>query len=81
MIPEFVGRLPLISAMHSLSEDALLNILTGPKNAIVKQYKRLFRMEGVELEFEETSLEGGCSEGDRNAAPAHVRCGQSSKKS
>jgi ATP-dependent Clp protease ATP-binding subunit ClpX len=56
MIPEFVGRLPLISAMQSLSEDALLNILTGPKNAIVKQYKRLFRMEGVDLEFEEGAL-------------------------
>jgi ATP-dependent Clp protease ATP-binding subunit ClpX len=56
MIPEFVGRLPLISAMQSLSEDALLNILTEPKNAIVKQYKRLFRMEGVELVFEEPAL-------------------------
>jgi ATP-dependent Clp protease ATP-binding subunit ClpX len=56
MIPEFVGRLPLISALQSLSEDALLNILTGPKNAIVKQYRRLFRMEGVELEFEEAAL-------------------------
>jgi len=56
MIPEFVGRLPLISAMQSLSEDALLNILTGPKNAIVKQYARLFRMEGVDLVFEETAL-------------------------
>jgi ATP-dependent Clp protease ATP-binding subunit ClpX len=56
MIPEFVGRLPLLSAMQSLSEDALLSILTGPKNAIVKQYKRLFRMEGVDLEFEEAAL-------------------------
>ena len=56
MIPEFVGRLPLISAMQSLNEDALLNILTGPKNAIIKQYKRLFRMEGVELVFEDAAL-------------------------
>ncbi len=56
MIPEFVGRLPLISALHSLSEDALLNILTGPKNAIVKQYKRLFRMEGVDLTFDDAAL-------------------------
>ena len=56
MIPEFVGRLPLISAMQSLSEEALLNILTGPKNAIIKQYKRLFRMEGVELAFEDAAL-------------------------
>ena len=57
MIPEFVGRLPLISALHSLGEEALHNILTEPKNAIVKQYKKLFRMEGVELEFEEQALQ------------------------
>jgi ATP-dependent Clp protease ATP-binding subunit ClpX len=56
MIPEFVGRVPLVSALHSLGEDALLSILTGPKNAIVKQYKKLFRMEGVELVFEESAL-------------------------
>jgi ATP-dependent Clp protease ATP-binding subunit ClpX len=56
MIPEFVGRLPLISALHSLGEDALHNILTEPKNAIVKQYKKLFRMEGVELIFEDSAL-------------------------
>jgi len=56
MIPEFVGRVPLVSALQSLSEDALLSILTGPKNAIVKQYKKLFRMEGVDLVFEESAL-------------------------
>ncbi|MCC6398716.1 MAG: ATP-dependent Clp protease ATP-binding subunit ClpX [Bacteroidetes bacterium] len=56
LIPEFVGRLPLISSLHALSEEALLNILTEPKNAIVKQYKRLFRVEGVELIFEEAAL-------------------------
>jgi len=56
LIPEFVGRLPLISSLHALSEEALLNILTEPKNAIVKQYKRLFRVEGVELVFEEAAL-------------------------
>jgi ATP-dependent Clp protease ATP-binding subunit ClpX len=56
IIPEFVGRVPLVSALHSLGEDALLNILTEPRNAIVKQYKKLFRMEGVELEFEEAAL-------------------------
>jgi ATP-dependent Clp protease ATP-binding subunit ClpX len=56
LIPEFVGRLPLISSLHALSEEALLNILTEPKNAIVKQYKRLFRVEGVELVFEEPAL-------------------------
>jgi ATP-dependent Clp protease ATP-binding subunit ClpX len=56
MIPEFVGRLPLIAPLHSLGEDALLNILTVPKNAIIKQYKKLFRMEGAELVIEEPAL-------------------------
>ena len=56
MIPEFVGRLPVIATLHSLSEEALLNILTEPRNAIVKQYRKLFKMEGVELEFEEGAL-------------------------
>ena len=56
LIPEFVGRLPLISSLHALSEEALLNILTEPKNAIVKQYAKLFRMEGVDLVFEEPAL-------------------------
>lgn len=56
MIPEFVGRLPVIAALSSLNEQALLSILTEPKNAIVKQYRKLFRMEEVELEFEEAAL-------------------------
>jgi ATP-dependent Clp protease ATP-binding subunit ClpX len=56
MIPEFVGRLPLIASLHSLGEDALHSILTEPKNAIIKQYKKLFRMEGVRLEFEDAAL-------------------------
>jgi len=56
MIPEFVGRLPVVAALHSLDEKALLNILTEPKNALVRQYQKLFRMENVELEFEEGAL-------------------------
>lgn len=56
MIPEFVGRLPLIAPLHSLTEQALLSILTEPKNAIVKQYAKLFRMEGVDLHFEEAAM-------------------------
>jgi ATP-dependent Clp protease ATP-binding subunit ClpX len=56
MIPEFVGRLPIVATLHSLDESALLNILTEPKNAIIKQYQKLFRMEGVELEFEDGVL-------------------------
>jgi len=56
LIPEFVGRLPVVASLHSLNEGALLNILTEPKNALVKQYKKLFMIEGVELEFEVDAL-------------------------
>jgi len=56
LIPEFTGRLPVIAVLCSLGKEALLSILTEPKNAIVKQYKKLFRMEGAELEFEEEAL-------------------------
>ena len=55
LIPEFIGRLPVVATLHSLDEKALLNILTEPRNAIVKQYKKLFMMEGVELEFEDAA--------------------------
>ena len=57
LIPEFIGRLPITAVLTSLNEEALLSILTEPKNAIVKQYKKLFRMEGVDLEFEDDALE------------------------
>jgi len=56
LIPEFIGRLPVISTLHSLDEQALMNILTEPRNAIVKQFKKLFKYEGVELDFEESAL-------------------------
>lgn len=56
LIPEFIGRLPVTAVLNSLNEEALMQILTEPKNAIIKQYKKLFRMEGVELEFEESAL-------------------------
>ncbi len=50
-IPELVGRLPVIATLQELSDDALLSILTEPRNALIKQYKRLFEMEGIELQF------------------------------
>jgi ATP-dependent Clp protease ATP-binding subunit ClpX len=50
-IPEFIGRLPVIAAIHELSEDALVDILTKPKNALVKQYQKLFEFENVKLKF------------------------------
>src|SRR6266542_4098409 len=56
LIPELTGRLPVSAVLHSLSEDALLSILTEPRNAISKQYKKLFRMEGVDLEFQDDAL-------------------------
>lgn len=51
LIPEFVGRLPVIVPLEELDEEALIRIETEPKNALVKQYRKLFEMEGVELEF------------------------------
>ena len=56
LIPEFVGRLPVIATLTELTEDALIQILTEPKNSLVKQYARLFDMEGVELDFREDAL-------------------------
>ena len=56
MIPEFVGRAPLIVQLHPLGEDDLVRILTEPKNALVKQYQELFRMEGIELRFTQAAL-------------------------
>jgi ATP-dependent Clp protease ATP-binding subunit ClpX len=56
LIPELVGRLPIISTLESLDTKALLTILSEPKNALIKQYKKLFRMEGVELEFQDEAL-------------------------
>src|SRR6201984_1884488 len=57
MIPEFVGRLPVITSVHNLDRDALIQILTEPRNALVKQYRRLFELAGVDLEFTTDSLE------------------------
>ncbi|HLF19154.1 MAG TPA: ATP-dependent Clp protease ATP-binding subunit ClpX [Bacteroidota bacterium] len=56
LIPEFIGRLPVIATLEPLDENALFNILTEPRNAIVKQYQKLFGIEGVELEFEDSAL-------------------------
>jgi len=58
LIPEFVGRLPVVATLDDLDEDALVDILTKPKNALVKQYQRLFEMEDVRLELTEEALRG-----------------------
>ena len=56
LIPELVGRLPVVATLSELTEDALMQILTEPKNALVKQYNKLFGMEGVELEIRPSAL-------------------------
>ena len=56
LIPEFIGRLPIVVTLDSLDEDALVSILTKPKNALVKQYQRLLEMDGVKLSFEDEAL-------------------------
>ncbi len=56
LIPEFVGRLPIVATLNELSEEALVQVLTEPKNALVKQYAKLFEMENVELEFTEEAV-------------------------
>jgi ATP-dependent Clp protease ATP-binding subunit ClpX len=56
LIPEFIGRLPVVATLEDLDEPALIEILSKPKNALVKQYARLFEMEGVKLSFTEDAL-------------------------
>jgi ATP-dependent Clp protease ATP-binding subunit ClpX len=56
MIPEFLGRLPVIATLHELNEDSLIRILKEPKNALIKQYQKLFEMEGVNLRFTDSAL-------------------------
>ena len=56
LIPEFIGRLPLVATLEELDKDALVQILTEPKNALVKQYKKLFDMEDVSLKFTDGAL-------------------------
>ncbi len=57
LIPELIGRLPVISPLHSLNEEALKNILTQPKNAIFKQFKKLFELENIDLEFDPLAVD------------------------
>ena len=79
MIPEFVGRLPVFTSVTALDREALIRVLTEPRNALVRQYQRLFELDGVELEFSRTrwrpSPTWRCC-----AAPARAVCGRSSKR-
>ncbi|WP_193596268.1 ATP-dependent Clp protease ATP-binding subunit ClpX [Microbacterium sp. YJN-G] len=56
LIPEFIGRLPVVTSVSPLDQEALIDILTGPRNALVKQYQRMFEIDGVQLEFEGDAL-------------------------
>jgi ATP-dependent Clp protease ATP-binding subunit ClpX len=57
LIPEFIGRLPVITSLEPLNKEAYIDIMTKPKNALIKQYKKLFEMDGVVLDFEEDAIE------------------------
>lgn len=62
LIPEFVGRLPVVATLDELDEDALIQILREPKNALIKQYAKLFEFEGVELKFTDEALKAVAKE-------------------
>ncbi len=70
LIPEFIGRLPVMGAVGSLERDALMRILVEPRNALVKQYQKMFRFENVELDFEEEALEAIADEAIKRASGA-----------
>jgi len=57
LIPEFIGRLPVVATLHELTEDALIDILTTPRNSLVKQFQKLFEMDGVQLKFAKGALQ------------------------
>jgi len=74
LIPEFIGRLPVIATLHELNEDALVDILTKPKNALVKQYGKLFELDGVKLGFAESALRAVARKAlERNAGARGLR--------
>ncbi|MEQ8175051.1 MAG: ATP-dependent Clp protease ATP-binding subunit ClpX [Syntrophomonadaceae bacterium] len=70
LIPEFVGRVPIIVTLEALDSDALVRILTEPKNALIKQYKKLFELDGVDLEFKDDALQAIAEEALRRATGA-----------
>jgi ATP-dependent Clp protease ATP-binding subunit ClpX len=74
LIPEFIGRLPVIATLHELNEEALIDILTKPKNALVKQFQKLFEMDGVKLKFTKGALSAVAREAlARNAGARGLR--------
>ncbi len=63
LIPEFIGRVPVMVSLELLTEEALVRILTEPKNALIKQYQKLFELDDVKLEFTEEASGGDCAAG------------------
>ena len=80
MIPEFIGRLPVLTSVHNLDREALIRILTEPKNALVRQYHRLFELDGVELEFSDDALRRDRRPGDPARHRARAACARSSRR-
>ena len=74
LIPEFVGRLPVVGTLHELDKAALVQILTQPRNAITRQYQKLFEYENVKLRFTDDSLEA-IAEAALRARSARAACG------
>jgi ATP-dependent Clp protease ATP-binding subunit ClpX len=72
MIPEFVGRIPVTAALEPLDEETLVQILTQPRNAIVKQYQKLLRMDNIELEFTEGAIKALAKEAFRRKTGARA---------
>lgn len=70
LIPEFVGRLPVVTVLEELDEAALVRILTEPRNALVKQYRRLFELDGIEVEFEEGAIKEAARRAMKNKTGA-----------
>ena len=77
LIPEFIGRLPVVATLDDLDEAALIEILTKPKNALVKQYQRLFEMEEVKLDLHRRRAAVGRARGRSPARPARAACARS----
>ncbi|MCA9583509.1 MAG: AAA family ATPase, partial [Myxococcales bacterium] len=74
LIPEFIGRLPVVATLHELKEEALIDILTKPKNALIKQFAKLFEMDGVKLKFSPGALHAIARESlKRNAGARGLR--------
>ena len=79
LIPEFIGRLPVVSVIHQLSQEDLVTILTEPRNALVKQFQRFFEFDGIELVFADESLARSPTRRS-SARPAPAACARSSRR-